>query len=70
MIQLLAATFSLSVLSTAGEAGCKSDCREQYESDIDDCHSQYSDADDADDLQQCVQDAKDEYDSCIDDCDD
>ena len=66
---LLATLINLTVLSPLGKAGCKGDCREEYESDVDSCHLLYSDADDADDLQQCVQEAKDDYDACIEECD-
>lgn len=49
--------------------GCKSDCKDTYESDVEACHSTYDDPDDADDLKQCIEDAKDAYDSCIEECD-
>ncbi len=55
------ALFNLTALSPFGQAGCKSDCRDDYESEIDSCHELYGDADDADDLQRCVQDAKDDF---------
>lgn len=50
-------------------AGCKSDCRDEYDSEIESCKSQYDDPEDADELRQCIQNAKDEYESCIDECD-
>ena len=50
-------------------AGCKSDCQDEYESEVESCHQQYNDPDDADDLRQCIQNAKDEYESCIEECD-
>jgi hypothetical protein len=50
-------------------AGCKSDCREQYDSEVESCNRRYNDPDDADDLRRCIQDAKDEYESCIEECD-
>ena len=49
-------------------AGCKSDCRDEYDSEIESCKSQYDDPDDADELRQCIQNAKDEYESCIEEC--
>ena len=49
-------------------AGCKSDCRDEYQSEIESCHLLYDDPDDADDLQICVQDAKDQYNDCIEEC--
>jgi hypothetical protein len=50
-------------------AGCKSDCRDDYDSEVDSCHQRYDDPDDADDLQRCLRDAKDAYESCIEECD-
>jgi hypothetical protein len=35
-------------------AGCKSDCRDEYDSEIESCKSQYDDPDDADELRQCI----------------
>jgi hypothetical protein len=46
-------------------AGCKSDCRDEYDSAIESCKSQYDDPDDADEFQQCIQDGTDEYQSVI-----
>jgi hypothetical protein len=50
-------------------AGCKSDCRDEYQSEIESCHLLNDDPDDADDLQICLQDAKDQYDACVEECD-
>jgi hypothetical protein len=49
-------------------AGCKSDCRDQYDSAVESCKQIYDDPDDVDDLRQCIQTATDEYESCIEDC--
>jgi hypothetical protein len=49
-------------------AGCISDCKDEYDSEVESCKSLYDDPDDADDLQQCIQDAKDQYQSCIEEC--
>lgn len=49
-------------------AGCKSDCRDDYESAVESCKLMYDDPDDADMLKICIDDAKSEYESCIDDC--
>jgi outer membrane murein-binding lipoprotein Lpp len=49
-------------------AGCISDCKDDYDSQVESCKSQYDEPEDADDLQQCIQNAKDEYQSCIDEC--
>jgi hypothetical protein len=48
--------------------GCKSDCRYEYESEVESCKLMYDDPDDADQLRQCIQNTKDEYESCIEDC--
>ena len=48
---------------------CKSDCRDEYQSEIESCHQQYDDPEDALDLQTCLQDAKDQHDDCIRNCD-
>ena len=40
-------------------------CRDDYESDVQQCQIMYSDPDDADDLAQCVQQAKDDFDDCV-----
>ena len=49
-------------------AGCISDCKDEYDAEVESCKSQYEDPEDGDDLQQCIQNAKDEYQSCIDGC--
>jgi len=49
-------------------AGCKSDCRDEYDGAIAHCKLMYEDPDHADDLQRCIQSAKDDYESCIEDC--
>lgn len=49
-------------------AGCKSDCRDQYESEVDSCRLLHDDPEDSDMLRICIDSAKDEYDSCIDEC--
>jgi len=61
--------FGFSVLSlTPAIAGCISDCRDEYASEVDSCHSQYDDPDEADDLRQCIENAKDEFDNCKEEC--
>ena len=50
-------------------AGCKSDCRDEYDSEVESCKALHDEPDDADDLQMCIQAAKDNYDSCIEECD-
>jgi hypothetical protein len=49
-------------------AGCKSDCQDEYESEVDACKMQYDDPDDAHMLKMCIDNAKSEYESCIDEC--
>jgi hypothetical protein len=50
-------------------AGCKSDCRDDYESEVESCKLMHDSPDDADDLTMCIQSAKDDYDSCVEECD-
>jgi len=50
-------------------AGCVSDCRDEYESDVSSCHHRYDDdPDEADTYRRCIDSAKDDYDSCTDNC--
>jgi hypothetical protein len=49
-------------------AGCTSDCRVEYDSEIDSCRLLYSEPDEADDLRMCIDNAKSEYDSCVYEC--
>lgn len=49
-------------------AGCISDCKDNYDSEVESCKLLYDDPDEADDLQQCIQNAKDEYQSCVEEC--
>jgi hypothetical protein len=49
-------------------AGCISDCKDNYDSEVESCKLMHDDPDEADDLQQCIQDAKDEYQSCVEEC--
>ena len=51
-------------------AGCKSDCQDDYQSEVQSCRANYDDPDDADELQICIDNAKSEYESCINDCED
>ena len=61
-------TFGLATLGTIAWAGCISDCKDDYDSEVESCRQLYDQPDDAEDLQQCIQSAKDEYQSCIDEC--
>lgn len=49
-------------------AGCVSDCRDDYESEIERCKVLYDDPDDADDLQTCIGNARSECEDCVDEC--
>jgi hypothetical protein len=51
-------------------AGCKSDCQDDYQSEVESCRANYDDPDDADELKICMDNAKSEYDSCVNDCED
>ena len=59
---------ALAASSALTWAGCKSDCRDDYDSEIESCKSQYDDPDEVDELRQCIQTATDEYEACIDEC--
>ena len=50
-------------------AGCKSDCKDEYESAVQDCSLMHSDADSHDELLSCIEDARDELENCKDECD-
>ena len=49
-------------------AGCKSDCREEYESEIQSCKDMYDDPEDADMLKTCMDDANNQFQSCMNEC--
>lgn len=51
-------------------ADCKSDCRDQYESNTESCKSTYEDPEDSEYLQKCIDSAQDQYDSCLGECED
>ena len=57
------------VLPVGVHAGCKSDCRDEYNSAREDCMLLHEDPDEADDLQMCLADAKSQYEDCIEECD-
>jgi hypothetical protein len=64
-----AAVAGLTVASMMpARAGCISDCRDEYDSEVDSCRQRYDDPDEADDLRQCVDDAKEKYDDCKEEC--
>ena len=49
-------------------ADCKSDCQNDYQSEVNSCKAQFSDPDDAEDLTTCMDDARREYESCLEEC--
>ena len=51
-------------------ADCKSDCQDEYYSEVDSCKTVYDDPDDADMLKICIDDAKSSYNACNDGCED
>jgi hypothetical protein len=59
---------SLLILSFPVPAGCMSDCKDKYQSDVEDCHHHYDSPDESDDLRRCIDDAKCEYDDCVEEC--
>lgn len=65
-IAIIIAT-SMFIAATA-YAGCKSDCRDEYESEISTCQIMHDGPDDADDLVSCIESARSDYESCVDDC--
>ncbi len=67
-------SFAMAVLLLCGSspawAGCKSDCQEDYQSEVESCKANYEEPEDADELQICMDNAKSEYQSCIVECED
>ena len=51
-------------------AGCRSDCQEDYNSEVNSCREQFNDPDDADDLKVCLDNALSEYNTCFNECED
>jgi outer membrane murein-binding lipoprotein Lpp len=60
--------FLLAASSVLLWAGCISGCKDEYDSAVASCKSQYDDPEDVDDLELCIQAAKDDYQSCIEEC--
>ena len=52
----------------SARTACKSDCRDQYESQVEACNSTYDDPQDSEDLRTCIDNSKNDYDSCIEGC--
>jgi hypothetical protein len=66
MLMILAMVILISVSSTW--AGCKSDCQDEYQSEVESCKKLYDDPDEPEDLMLCFDNAKSEYESCIEEC--
>lgn len=49
-------------------AGCKTDCKDEYDSEVEDCHSMHYDADSYDERLSCIEDARGELESCEYEC--
>ncbi len=68
---IIVAMFSVLIIfgfSLQSIAGCKSDCRETYESEVEACKGAYADPGEAGELQTCIDEATSQYQSCIDEC--
>ena len=58
---------------TQGWADCKSDCEDEYQTEVKSCKMLHDDPDDPDDvgeLDVCMDSAESEYQSCISECKD
>lgn len=49
-------------------AGCISDCKEEYESDVEDCSLTNDEPEDAADLRMCLDEARIDYQDCVKEC--
>ena len=63
---LLAVVIFISV--TSGWADCQSECQDDFQSEAASCKENYSDPDDADELQTCLDNAKSSYEACLNEC--
>jgi hypothetical protein len=68
LIVVLVFVLIIFAFSLRSIAGCKSDCRDEYDSEAESCKEMYDDPDDADMLRVCMDDATRQYQSCIDEC--
>ena len=53
-----------------GWADCKSDCQDEYQSEVESCKTLQDDPDEADELRICFDDAKSEYEAWVNECED
>jgi len=68
-LTLLALLFTLLLFNFSAYAGCMSDCKDNYESEVDSCNLLWGDdPEDSFMLKLCIEDAKDEYESCKEEC--
>jgi hypothetical protein len=67
---LVILTMLIFVSASPTWADCKSDCQNDYQSEVESCKANYEDPDDADELQICIDNVKSGYESCINDCED
>jgi hypothetical protein len=51
-------------------ADCKSDCQDEYKSEVDSCKTLSDDPDEPDALETCLDEAQSQYESCIEQCED
>jgi len=70
MKELMVLAIVIFISASSAGAGCKSDCLADYQAEIDSCRTNYTDQEDAEELQLCMDDAKKEYDACIQECED
>lgn len=69
LTRALPAIFIANTIAAAPvHAGCVSDCRDNYESEVESCKLLYDDPDDSDSLSVCIDNAKSEYEDCVDEC--
>jgi hypothetical protein len=61
-------TYSQSIISA--RAGCRSDCEDQYNSNVTFCSSLLSDIENSDSLETCMNNAERVYDTCVGECED
>ena len=66
---ILMLTLSIVFTTSLVAAGCMSDCKDEYESEVESCQLLHGDEpDDAEDLRICIDNAHDEYESCTEEC--
>ena len=66
----LALGLVLICLGASAWAGCKTDCRNDYEDEVESCRVLHYEADDADDLILCIENARGDVEDCLQACED